>query len=912
MKQHSKCNVLFQVYFWIFNGALLLIAYLGLLPFIGPTFVSDTLAGELPLDFFLPLFGLVGVPTASAVMGKLPVQKRSLSLVQIFYGVETPLLLLCVIRFFILRQLNPASALVLITGCLAIGTYLHRQIKGERTDGLGSWFQLGCHILMLAIAIYLGALTLLFAIPLAWGFFVALFSIGSSSGFTGLGGIFSLTYFLIVYAFPLSIIVVVLIAIATTPFVMGKLYIQSWRQNFNYFVSRYGTIKAVLGTGTFLCAWMGLLILLQQQPQTQAFQQLEKSTQTDSERQALIQRSDKIRQGLLNAYLSRYRYADSSEDSTIISDLYATVFGLNKPTVEPLQNAYEFLFAPFLYQGSHRDSDKANKLYAEFFDAPILRAEKAEISRAVGSTFNRTEAKAGLLDINEKKVWLRSQEVTVKPQGDWADVELYEVYENKTSIQQEVVYSFSLPESAVITGVWLGNSADRSQSFPFVISPRGAAQAVYTQEVNRRIDPALLEQVAPGSYRLRAFPVVPQAQNQPLHLWMTYRVMQQNGEFTLPKLSEKRNIFWTENTKRVYNSKAVSSSQNEWLPNTIYGERSTKATLHQVDLPGGNRIIAKPLAQSDYVLPQGKRFALVLDTSRSMAAQTQETAKAFQWLKDRIAANNDLDLYVTASQGREPERFNFKAKDFDVANYPFYGLLQPDRMLQQFEKLRGNNSYDAILLITDAGSYELSDERNTIAKLPAPLWIVHLGGLQPAYDDATFDAIKASGGGVGDRIETVLQRIGTQTALDSSVISVEDGYAWSLNKTEGAVNSNDKFSPFAARQLINYLTRNRDLKQLKNLDEIHAIAKRYQIVTPYSSAIVLVNDVQRQALKQAENEGDRFQREVEDKQLPQPSNTAGLPNVVATPEPAEWMLIVIAAIALFLIWKRDRQQLVKN
>ena len=909
MKKHSIFTMFFQVYFWIFNGALLLIAYLGLLPFIGPTFISDALAGELPLEFLLPLFGLVGVPTASAVIAKLPVQKRSLSLVQVFYGVEVPLLLLCIIRFFVLRQLNPASGLVLVTACLAIGAYLHRQINGDRIDTLGSWFQLGCHILMLAIAIYLGALTLLFAIPLAWGFFVALFSIGSSSGFTGFGGIFALSYFLIIYAFPLSIMLVVLFALATTPFGMGILYIQSWRQNFNYFISRYGRLKAILGTATILCAWMSLLVLLQQQPQTQAFQLLEKSTQTDAERQTLIQRSGKIRQGLLNAYLSRYRYADSSEDSTIIRDLYATVFGFDRSTLAPLQKAYEFLFAPFLYQGSHRDSDKANKLYAEFFDAPILRAERAEISRAIGSTFNRTEAKAGLLDINEKKVWLRSQEVTVKPQGDWADVELYEVYENKTFSQQEVVYSFSLPESAVITGIWLGNSADRSQSFPFVISPRGAAQAVYTQEVNRRIDPALLEQVAPGSYRLRAFPIPPQAQNQPLHLWMTYRVMQQNGEFPLPKLSEKRNIFWTQNTKRVYNSKAVNFDRDEWLPNSISAARSTKPNLHQVNLPDGYGIVAKPLVPSDYVLPQGKRFAVVLDTSRSMAAQTEETAKAFQWLKDRIAANNDLDLYLTASQGREPERFNFKTKDFEVANYPFYGLFHPNKMLQQFEKLRGNSSYDAILLITDAGSYELSDERNTIAKLPAPLWIVHLGGLQSAYDDATFDAIKASGGGVGDRIENVLQRIGTQTALGSSAISVEDGYAWLLNKTETAANSNDKFSPFAARQLINYLARNRDLKQLKNLDEIHAIAKRYQIVTPYSSAIVLVNDLQKQALKQAENEGDRFQREVEDKQLPQPSN-AGFTNVVATPEPAEWMLIVIGAIALFLIWKRHQQQLV--
>jgi hypothetical protein len=49
-----------------------------------------------------------------------------------------------------------------------------------------------------------------------------------------------------------------------------------------------------------------------------------------------------------------------------------------------------------------------------------------------------------------------------------------------------------------------------------------------------------------------------------------------------------------------------------------------------------------------------------------------------------------------------------------------------------------------------------------------------------------------------------------------------------------------------------------DLSQLSALDRLHEIAKNYKIVTPYSSMIVLVNEQQRQALKQAETESDRF------------------------------------------------------
>jgi putative PEP-CTERM system integral membrane protein len=87
------------------------------------------------------------------------------------------------------------------------------------------------------------------------------------------------------------------------------------------------------------------------------------------------------------------------------------------------------------------------------------------------------------------------------------------------------------------------------------------------------------------------------------------------------------------------------------------------------------------------------------------------------------------------------------------------------------------------------------------------------------------------------------------------------------------------------------------------LDAIHALAKTYEIVTPYSSMIVLVNDEQREALKQAEAEKDRFERKVEDgkERLTQSNN----PLSVSVPEPG--MLVGLVAIALFLMVSRQRR-----
>jgi putative PEP-CTERM system integral membrane protein len=93
------------------------------------------------------------------------------------------------------------------------------------------------------------------------------------------------------------------------------------------------------------------------------------------------------------------------------------------------------------------------------------------------------------------------------------------------------------------------------------------------------------------------------------------------------------------------------------------------------------------------------------------------------------------------------------------------------------------------------------------------------------------------------------------------------------------------------------------------LDAIHAIAKKYQIVSPYSSMLVLVNDEQRQLLKEAEAQSDRFDRKVENgkENLSKPNN----PLKASVPEPSGGWLLGVSAIALFIFVKR-RRSLIKS
>jgi putative PEP-CTERM system integral membrane protein len=877
---------LFNIFFWMFNASLLLVTYIGFLPFIGLAFLLDTTAGQVPLNFLMPFIGLVGVPTTCTIAGFRPKVKRaSLSLFQVFYGIEAPLLLLCIVRFFILRDLTPASSFLLITGLAGTIATVHWLLKGrDPNDQANLWHLIGLS-LFLFTSLYGVAIALFFVIPslqliLSAGLALVLLTIA---------------------VFPL-----VVLMLGATSFSFGMLAVawQGWKQNLSKATLRYGQRKANALVAAIAILWLGVFIALQNQPQNQAFALLKTPPQTEGDRQVLLQKSEVIRKGLLNAYLSSYRYPRSGEDKFIYQYYHDTLL-LPDPLAQGIQNTFNFVTHPFQYGGTAEDRAKAEKLYAEFFDAPILRKEQSAIQKAVTSTFNRGEAKASLLDVNEQRVKLAQQEIIIKPQGDWAEVELHEVYENQTSQPEEILYYFSLPESAVVTGLWLGNTANRAASFPFQISTRGAAQKIYTQQVVRNVDPALLEQVGPRNYRLRAFPIPAQGTGK-LHLWMTYKTMKQDNHWPMPTLNEKRNVYWTNRTQRKINGK-TASVQDQWLPDAVSANKG-QPVAHQLTLPSGGTVLAKPFAQKDYSLPQGKRIAVVLDKSYSMNAHRQEVEKTFQWLEGNILSKNQVDLYQTARTPAQPQKVA-GIKTFNAAKSTFYGLLEPRQMLQQFQTLRKDAAYDAVLLITDPGSYELTENSKTVLSMPAPLWVLHLGGLQPAYDDATLEAIQSSGGSISTDIKEVMRRIGTQQPSlgdGTSLLSVVDDYAWFLSqKPNPSAKTEEAFAPIAARQWVTQVSQSIKPDQLKELDAVHVLAKRYKLVTPYSSMIVLVNDQQKQDLKKAEEGSDRFNRTVEDQQLPQPSV---LGEVSAVPEPEEWLLMGAGAILLGAIYRRQRKQ----
>ncbi|MEL6440049.1 MAG: TIGR02921 family PEP-CTERM protein [Cyanobacteria bacterium J06621_8] len=919
-------NFSYQSIFWGWNLIFICVVYFGILPFIGIPLIVAVLNGTIPLDFGLTLLALIAVPIASIAYGLKYLREQPGELMRWFFGVEAPLVTWCLVRLFLIRELTLATGLILGTLLISIVAFAIEILQGYRANRpVFSWLQMIAHTLMLFTGVYLGTVLLFYAIPVAahvltWisNFIIAFFafdwvedlvrSLSHGSDAFWFFTIFSL--FSILFGFSAVLFV-------GMPLVLTNLLIKSGKKVIQAFAQQHSQSRAMQVSAVVVASWLILFNFFNQQPQVAAFKLLEQSPLNKTE---LLAAAPKIRQGLVNANLYPYRYLSTRSGNDHIFRMYDRL-NLPESVSHFFQNRYSQLLSPFLYQGSQGDVDQAAQLYAEFFDTPIQKGERQAVRHALQSTAIVDQAKAGLLNIDQKKVWLAQQEVKVKPHGDWADVTIHEVYENQTPDVEEILYYFSLPESAAITGLWLGESDDLEQRFVHQVSPRGAAQEVYNSQVRRTrpVDPALLEQVGAGQYRLRAFPVPPkrrirrnedQETNPQMHLWLTYQVMRQEEGWAMPQLAEKRNIFWTGFTKRIRNGETKRFFKDVWFEDFAPESSQRDRENHQIVLDNSYTVTAQPLTSNDYALPLDQKYALILDTSYSMGQQVSELQSTFNWVQDSLAGNQ-ADLYVTDVEANNAQILT-NISNFSPQQLTFYGSLQPEEMLRQFQALRGEDNYDAVLLLTDRGSYELSKDKAEIPKLEAPLWIIHLGGKLPrAYNDQLLQVLQNTNGGVAINIATVMKRLATEAAGGGAVI---DGYSWKVSPSDSeeakATIDSQSLKAIAARQSVSAIARsNKHQLSLTELDTVHQIAKNNDIVTPYSSMIVLVNDRQREQLKAAEQRADRFEREVETgaEQLNTPFNPFETAEVSGVPEPDFWILLGLAILALSVIWQQQQK-----
>jgi putative PEP-CTERM system integral membrane protein len=910
--------------FWSWNAVFAAFVGFGVAPFMLPFMLEDVVRGWMPASYLVWTAGLILLPLGCIALG---VTRRfrgePYRLLALFYSVEAPLFVLALARLFAMREMNSGfaavAAAVVVAAAVSLLDLLHPEPRAPGAVGL----RLLGHGISSLVGLFLAAWTAFYAVPAAGAVLKELLSIDAwrsfgravvnSGGVAGLAALFGILLLLCSGTL-----------FAALPVALPVLQLRALGRAVRWAKGRIGGPVSLAMAGAGAVALLVTFILAAHQPQGAAFALLEKKPTDDGERARLLGQSERIRDGLMNAYLASYRYAGAAATDRHIAQMYREALGVSEQEAQAVQDLYGLVGWPVRYDGAsfHEDRQRAEALYERFFDQPIERAEREAILASASSTFDRGTREARLLDVGAERVLLARQELSVVEHGDWAQVELHEVYENQTFEQQEVLYYFNLPATAAVTGLWLGDSDDRSKRFEFTVAPRGAAQQVYREEVRRRQDPALLEQVGPRQYRLRIFPVPARPVGRDargtaaprMHLWMTYAVFAADGGWPLPRLSERRNVYWTGRTERILGG-AEEPEGDGWLPPSVPARTKPVPARHVVTLPGGH-LIAAPVQPESTRPRDGARLALVLDTSRSMERQAEAVERELAWAREALGATT-TDLYITASQdsGRSVERAGSLAS-FDPQRVVYFGRLAWPEILQQLESARAGARYDAVLVLTDDGPYELAAE-GTAPKTEPALWMVHAGGALPrAYDDGTLDQLSRPGSGVATTLGEALRRWSAADAMPKTLTDFQDGYLWSIEESgsaqpasagAGASGEADPFAPLAARQLVLAMARWKQAGRPVTLDHIHAVAVKQRIVTPYSSMLVLVNDEQRRRLAELEKQEDRFDREVETGKG-SPSQGSDLLNVSGVPEPHEWALIGVAAalLALRVLSRRQR------
>ncbi len=880
--------------FWSWNGLFLLTLIFGLGPHVILPLLRDAADGRVPWDMLVGLFGAAVIPCLSTLWGGF-LARQPAKLALLFYGLELPLLLFCLARLFLVRELTPPQ--IALLGFAVAGTFAFA-LNIKRTPQR-VWAKMLMRIGLAAAALtslYLALILAIYTPP-----FVATFlKMVSKFGIDELWRI----------AFPALLMFGLFVYTATLTFALPLLapwmHLVAWFGHTDENAQNVKPQTLCWSGAASLAVAVTLSVVASHQPQQSIPVSLtSKVGLSDPDTQRLLLKDqDKIREGLVNAYLSSYRYFYTRGNSETVSYLYEHGLGIKS---DLFQTFHDFLVSPWLYDGTLiQDPAHAEKLYEAFFDEPIQRGERKRIQAALEATWDRDGIEAGLLDKDRERVLLVSQDVSVTQDDTRRIVEIHETYENKTPDDQEILYHFTLPQSAVVTGLWLGLSPQKDQADRFVVAPRGAAQKVYRAEVRRGVDPALLEKLGPFQYRLRIFPI---PENQTMHMWLSYQVLA-GVHPTRPQLLEKRNVYYNETTKRTVNGAPEEPLEHDfWVPPAMELGRDTPKRTFASSLVEGLTVRATP-ASCDQPLPVGRSFLIAVDRSYSMAQVDTALRQALRWAATDLQAHNRIDLLLTSSELKQDAPKRIAGVPHQITEeLVYFGGQALSSVVKQAIKAAAHTNYDAVFVLTDGSGSMLEPHHKDPIQSPIPLSIVHLGTSVPtSYGDALTAAVHESGG-VMTRMEstaceaapstgggaTMRRAIHRQWALREGSRLV-DGYRWTVSPGH-ARPTESPFEKIAALAAISDQARQTHAQKDVKLDRLHRLALRYEVVSPFSSMIVLVNPRQHLALKKASASKDRFQRSFESgkEAVSQPSGGVLVP---AVPEPEEWALIFLAAALL--------------
>lgn len=843
--------------------------YLGFIGFSSLTLMRGSFFARefLPWNVAVMLYVLLLVPISAVWFGLFTRAKKEPSkLISFLFAVEIPVVFLALVRLFFIRQMTGILWLFFLSIFISMVGLVIFFVRGKvKTLARRVILFLSQEVAVL-IGMYL-ALLAIFFLPIIVALIVRgligldfgdiLYALVQTKGLA----FFSFLFFLLLFCATVGLFII-------TPIVAFIIYWKSFRANKRELVAEYKykhTKSLQYGFG-FVYIIVGIFLAVQWHGDsyTTAIAKYFEATSFEQQQQfaeQLIDDDTSIRTILRNKYLAPYRFI-TDESINILEKGYTKQLNVPESAASGIQSFFNVIALPFVYQSDFKkDSQQAKEQYPKLFDVPLQEGERSELVDAMKSTNTEDEIKAGILDEESETVRLVSRTVkaTTEQSGLFARVSIEEEYENTSDDIQEVYYEFSLPEDAVVVGLWLGPELEEKG----VIAPKGAARRTYESQVQRRVDPALLEQTGPRQYRLRVFPIPvkpgllersrgfnnQQVDERNQHIKFEYITFSSPEGIPLPEISTKRNIYEDKKTAFQYfvdgqKKDTFISSVNHCQDKAFTVDTSLGALSfipHRLNQSLNNAYNCTTASFVSFPDIHGKKIAFLFDTSYS-----SEQRDWVSYLKENLpintlSQNNEIDGYFFSTQLSQPITLTPERLQSSLSVVHFGGT---DRLkaLQLLSK-----KYDAIVMFTDDSDSDIEPQGDINYVAETPVFIVHDNKKLPQYHDDLTLAVIRSGGRVFSEAKEVFEHLAlaqSSQALNGELISVDRYGSWIL--AGSFVNlSGHSDDILANRQAIQRMIKIDN----KALEQIHEMAQAYGMVTPYSSYIALVTDRQKNSWK---------------------------------------------------------------
>ncbi|MFA6159779.1 MAG: VIT domain-containing protein [Parcubacteria group bacterium] len=545
------------------------------------------------------------------------------------------------------------------------------------------------------------------------------------------------------------------------------------------------------------------------------------------------------------------------------------------------------------YKGEGARYSRAKKdLFSKIFDDTLENSIQTKINPEEFRNF-RTNKTSALAKNEDASVLLNYAEYNSFFYSKINTLETTIIYEfqNTKNNNQEVIFNIRLPKAeSIVSDLKLGLNLEKQGT----VAPRGAAEKVYQESMRRNIDPALISQVGPNTYRLRVYPVSSKTDKQTQgrqKVQITYLTpLDSFDKIIIAPAIETLNLSITENTKAVVRAQrdGVLISEEQINKDQEQFFSSSKELNEKLVVKDEKFCLAlndlENLMSVPYFAQQGEQLINADDVlnkrkdyfTQNLPARNSELTENIVFFDISKSAGNQKDtrnIYKEINKIFKDQRIPFQVKLFNFAIYPttddfdnleFWGYTDTGKVIEYLSanKISGKR----ILIVTDDTNFEFNTKENKNIDYQALnsnlISVLQVGKKIRAQKDVLTKTVLASGGvfeiidsasDVSKKKDIILDRNRFSINLDNCVFIGED------------LAERKILEKIQAGQVDDLLLAN--IKNEQNWMQIAQtsakIAQRYQVINLFSSFIALETQQQKMNLDKYSKENERYDVEYE-------------------------------------------------